>query len=92
MCCVRCPSAATCWPGVSNLLSGLAGVGYTGSYIFSQTTFSMRMKVDTPLMGAIVTGELSGPWRARPCGSGTLEAAAAIRARKNLSSCLTLTP
>ena len=27
-----------------------------GSYIFSQTLFSMRMGIDTPLMGAIIAG------------------------------------
>jgi SulP family sulfate permease len=44
--------------GLSNLATAAAGVGFTGSYIFSQTLFSMRMGVDTPLMGAIVTGTL----------------------------------
>lgn len=46
--------------GVSNLLTAFAGVGFTGSYIFSQTLFSLRMGVDTPLMGAIIaTAELA---------------------------------
>ncbi|GAB4822722.1 hypothetical protein N2152v2_009768 [Parachlorella kessleri] len=40
--------------GLSNLLTGLLGVGYTGSYIFSQTLFSMRIGVNSPLMGAII--------------------------------------
>ncbi|KAL4431193.1 hypothetical protein ABPG75_006449 [Micractinium tetrahymenae] len=40
--------------GVSNLLTACGGVGFTGSYIFSQTLFSMRMGVDSPLMGIIV--------------------------------------
>jgi len=31
-------------------------MGFTGSYIFSQTLFSMRMGVDMPLMGAIIAG------------------------------------
>ena len=46
--------------GLSNLATAAAGVGFTGSYIFSQTLFSMRMGVDTPLMGAIVTGGPAG--------------------------------
>lgn len=40
--------------GVSNLLTACGGVGFTGSYIFSQTLFGMRMGVDSPLMGVIV--------------------------------------
>ncbi|KAL4419479.1 hypothetical protein ABPG77_008281 [Micractinium sp. CCAP 211/92] len=40
--------------GVSNLLTAAGGVGFTGSYIFSQTLFSMRLGVDSPLMGLIV--------------------------------------
>ncbi|PRW58410.1 sulfate transporter [Chlorella sorokiniana] len=40
--------------GLSNILTAACGVGYTGSYIFSQTLFSMRMGIDTPLMGAII--------------------------------------
>ena len=36
---------------MSNLVAGLLGVGFTGSYIFSQTTFSMRMGVDSRVMG-----------------------------------------
>jgi SulP family sulfate permease len=42
--------------GLSNLLAAGAGVGFTGSYIFSQTLFSMRMGVDTPLMGIMLAG------------------------------------
>ncbi|KAL7537523.1 hypothetical protein ACHAXR_007882 [Thalassiosira sp. AJA248-18] len=36
--------------GLSNIISGLAG-GYTGSYIFSQTIFSLRMGIRSRLMG-----------------------------------------
>ena len=28
--------------GLANLLTGVAGAGFTGSYIFSQTTWSQR--------------------------------------------------
>ncbi|KAL6776708.1 hypothetical protein ACKKBF_B30640 [Auxenochlorella protothecoides x Auxenochlorella symbiontica] len=40
--------------GMSNLVTGMAGVGYTGSYIFSQTLFNLKMGVDSPVMGIIV--------------------------------------
>lgn len=44
--------------GISNLVSGLFG-GYTGSYIFSQTIFSMRRGVSSTICGFIVAaGEL----------------------------------
>jgi sulfate permease, SulP family len=44
--------------GISNLISGLCG-GYTGSYIFTQTTFNMRRGVDRRLCGYIICiGEL----------------------------------
>eukprot|EP01025_Chloroclados_australasicus_P038986 TRINITY_DN4023_c0_g1_i5.p1 TRINITY_DN4023_c0_g1~~TRINITY_DN4023_c0_g1_i5.p1 ORF type:complete len:784 (+),score=96.96 TRINITY_DN4023_c0_g1_i5:30-2354(+) len=33
--------------GISNVVTGLLGVGFTGSYIFSQTIFSMRAGVST---------------------------------------------
>lgn len=36
--------------GISNILSGITG-GYTGSYIFSQTLFSLRMGIRSRLMG-----------------------------------------
>ena len=39
--------------GISNIVSGLAG-GYTGSYIFSQTIFSLRMGIRSPLMGYVI--------------------------------------
>ena len=39
--------------GVSNIISGLFG-GYTGSYIFSQTIFSMRRKVSTRVCGLVI--------------------------------------
>ena len=37
--------------GISNIVSGLTG-GFTGSYIFSQTIFLLRMGVNSPCMGA----------------------------------------
>jgi SulP family sulfate permease len=39
--------------GISNLFSGLTG-GYTGSYIFSQTLFSLRQGVTSRVGGATV--------------------------------------
>ncbi len=43
--------------GLSNFISGLTG-GYTGSYIFSQTIFSLRAGVRSELMGyTIAFGE-----------------------------------
>jgi len=36
--------------GLSNIISGITG-GYTGSYIFSQTIFSLRMGIRSRLMG-----------------------------------------
>eukprot|EP00879_Flechtneria_rotunda_P026975 GHRR01028828.1.p1 GENE.GHRR01028828.1~~GHRR01028828.1.p1 ORF type:complete len:515 (+),score=170.87 GHRR01028828.1:54-1547(+) len=40
--------------GLSNVVVGLTGSGYTGSYIFSQTIFSMRAGVDGTAHGAII--------------------------------------
>jgi MFS superfamily sulfate permease-like transporter/CRP-like cAMP-binding protein len=40
--------------GVSNVLNGLIGAGYSGSYIFSQTIFSMRAGVSGPLHGLVL--------------------------------------
>jgi SulP family sulfate permease len=40
--------------GLSNVLVGCAGVGFTGSYIFSQTLFSLRMGVSRPFMGTVI--------------------------------------
>ncbi|KAF8062987.1 hypothetical protein HT031_003826 [Scenedesmus sp. PABB004] len=42
--------------GLSNVLVGLSGAGYTGSYIFSQTIFSMRAGVSGVAHGAIIAG------------------------------------
>lgn len=39
--------------GLSNILSGLSG-GYTGSYIFSQTIFSLRAGIRSRLMGYVI--------------------------------------
>ena len=40
--------------GLSNVVTGIAGVGLTGSYIFSQTLFSLKMGIDSRVMGAVV--------------------------------------
>lgn len=40
--------------GLGNLVTGLLGAGYTGSYIFSQTLFAMRAGVATRLHGWII--------------------------------------
>mmetsp|Transcript_26501 Transcript_26501/g.39012 ORF Transcript_26501/g.39012 Transcript_26501/m.39012 type:complete len:327 (+) Transcript_26501:1110-2090(+) len=39
--------------GVSNIISGLTG-GYTGSYIFSQTIFSLRAGINSRLCGCVI--------------------------------------
>eukprot|EP00048_Salpingoeca_helianthica_P005435 m.87854 g.87854 ORF g.87854 m.87854 type:complete len:936 (+) comp13596_c0_seq1:303-3110(+) len=39
--------------GLSNLISGATG-GFTGSYIFSQTIFTMRARVESRLVGVVV--------------------------------------
>ena len=39
--------------GISNIISGMTG-GYTGSYIFSNTIFSLRMGIRSRLMGYII--------------------------------------
>eukprot|EP00577_Skeletonema_sp_RCC1716_P008097 CAMPEP_0113438742 /NCGR_PEP_ID=MMETSP0013_2-20120614/38106_1 /TAXON_ID=2843 ORGANISM="Skeletonema costatum, Strain 1716" /NCGR_SAMPLE_ID=MMETSP0013_2 /ASSEMBLY_ACC=CAM_ASM_000158 /LENGTH=754 /DNA_ID=CAMNT_0000329473 /DNA_START=38 /DNA_END=2299 /DNA_ORIENTATION=+ /assembly_acc=CAM_ASM_000158 len=39
--------------GFSNIVSGLTG-GYTGSYIFSQTIFSLRMGIRSRAMGYVI--------------------------------------
>ena len=43
-----------CGAGISNLVTGLTGAGFTGSYIFSQTIFSMRAGVATRIHGLII--------------------------------------
>ena len=48
---VLCPGA-----GLSNIITSLTGAGLTGSYIFSQTLFSMRAGVHTKLHGWIIAG------------------------------------
>lgn len=45
--------------GASNMVCGLCGAGFTGSYIFSQTIFSMRANVTSKWHGAIIAGM---PW------------------------------
>lgn len=39
--------------GISNICSGLTG-GFTGSYIFSQTIFTMRAGIRSRMIGAVV--------------------------------------
>ena len=41
--------------GVSNFISGMTG-GYTGSYIFSQSIFSLRAGIRSPLAGYVLAG------------------------------------
>jgi SulP family sulfate permease len=41
--------------GFSNAMSGLTG-GYTGSYIFSQTIFTMRSKTNSRMNGGVIIG------------------------------------
>ena len=36
------------------MVAGLAGAGFTGSYIFSQTIFSMRAGISSRLNGGVV--------------------------------------
>ncbi len=55
-----------CDAGLSNTITALTGAGLTGSYIFSQTIFSMRAGVHTRLHGAIIAGE-SPPPASTPC-------------------------
>lgn len=40
--------------GLSNIVTGITGVGFSGSYIFSQTAFTMKMGVESRLMGLVV--------------------------------------
>jgi len=41
--------------GISNFVSGITG-GYTGSYIFSQSIFSLRAGIRSPLAGYVLAG------------------------------------
>ena len=59
LCIVSCK--LLCLTGASNLISGALGAGFTGSYIFSQTIFSMRANVKTKLHGFIVVGKAPFP-------------------------------
>lgn len=42
--------------GISNVVTALSGAGMTGSYIFSQTIFSMKAGVQTRVHGFIIAG------------------------------------
>ncbi|KAI7843279.1 hypothetical protein COHA_003111 [Chlorella ohadii] len=46
--------------GVSNLATAAAGVGFTGSYIFSQSLFMRRMGVESRVMGVTLAGKNKG--------------------------------
>ena len=58
----RCHASSSSHPtavpraGLSNIITSLTGAGLTGSYIFSQTLFSMRAGVHTKLHGWIIAG------------------------------------
>lgn len=56
--------------GIGNLVTGLLGAGYTGSYIFSQTLFAMRAGVHTRLHGWLIAileiGMFLLPFSVRP--------------------------
>ena len=47
-------SACVMPAGLSNIITSLTGAGLTGSYIFSQTIFSMRAGVHTRIHGWII--------------------------------------
>lgn len=42
--------------GMSNVVCAMTGGGFTGSYLFSQTAFSMKAGVNGPLHGLIIGG------------------------------------
>lgn len=46
------PSRPSLQPGLSNLASGVAGAGFTGSFIFSQSIFTGRAGVHSRINGA----------------------------------------
>lgn len=41
---------------ISNMATGVVGVGFTGSYIFSQTVFTMRAGVNSRINGWVIAG------------------------------------
>lgn len=43
-----------CWTGWSNVATAVAGAGFTGSYIFSQTIFTMRSGVHSRINGFVI--------------------------------------
>jgi SulP family sulfate permease len=53
--------ALVCAPGLSNIVTALSGAGLTGSYIFSQTIFSMRAGVHMRLHRWIISCVLPCP-------------------------------
>lgn len=44
----------TYWAGWSNVATAVAGAGFTGSYIFSQTIFTMRSGVHSRINGFVI--------------------------------------
>ena len=40
--------------GLANLVAGLAGTGFTGSYIFTLTLFNMKNKVSSKAQGIVI--------------------------------------
>ncbi len=52
------------------MVAGLTGAGMTGSYIFSQTIFSMRAGVKTRIHGIIIAGELITQEHMHECKTG----------------------
>ena len=55
--------------GVSNMVTACVGAGLTGSYIFSQTVFSLRGGVTSRLQGFVIAGAHPLPmlWRSFRC-------------------------
>lgn len=49
-----CPDWFPWWAGWSNVATALAGAGFTGSYIFSQTIFTMRSGVHSRINGFVI--------------------------------------
>ncbi len=54
--CLNCVLPAARATGTSNIVTALLGAGYTGSYIFSQTIFTMRSGVRTRISSMMVAG------------------------------------
>lgn len=48
------------YAGLSNMVTACVGAGLTGSYIFSQTVFSLRGGVTSRLQGFVISGHHLG--------------------------------